>query len=64
MAEHIAFDQIQAIRRGVTLVAGEDQLTVALHGAQTTTQGFQRLFFGQLEGPWPTLHGTWAFMAL
>ncbi len=64
VAEHIAFDQIQAIRQGVTLVAGEDQLTVALHGAQTTTQGFQRLFFGQLEDLGQLFTGHGLFMAL
>ncbi|MNK34962.1 hypothetical protein D3C87_534750 [compost metagenome] len=49
VAEHIAFHQIQTIRQGVTLVASEHELPIALHGAQTTAQGFQRLFVGQLE---------------
>ena len=49
MAEYIPFDQIQTIRQGVTLVASEYQLPIALHGAQTTAQSFQRLFVSQLE---------------
>lgn len=49
VAEYVAFHQIQAIRQGITLVAREDQLSIALHGTQTATQGFQWLFIGQLE---------------
>ena len=64
VAKHIAFDQIQAIRQGVTLVAGEHELPVALHGAQTTSQGFQRLFIGQLEDLGQLFPGHGFLMAL
>ncbi|MNG13600.1 hypothetical protein D3C84_972880 [compost metagenome] len=64
MAEHIAFHQIQTIRQGVTLVPGEHELPIALHGAQTTAQGLQRLFFGQLEGLGQLFPGHGFLMAL
>ena len=64
VANYITFDQIQTIRQGITLVASEYQLSITLHGAQTTTQGFQRLFIFQLEdfGQLFTRHGL--FVAL
>jgi hypothetical protein len=44
-----AADQIELVHRRIGAAAGIDKLTVALHSAQTTTQGFFLLFGGQTQ---------------
>ena len=48
MADDLAAQQIETFRQRIALAAGEDQLTVTLHGAQTTTQRFKVLFVGKV----------------
>ncbi len=49
VADDLAAQQIKPFRQRIALATGKDQLAVALHGAQTTTQRFQVLFVGEVQ---------------
>src|SRR3989338_5063629 len=42
-------DQVELVDRGIGAATGIDQLTIALHSAQTTTQRFELLFSGHAK---------------
>ena len=49
VTDNRSFQQIKAFWQGVTLTAGKDQLSVALHGAQAAAQCFVLLFAFDIE---------------
>ncbi|MNI52481.1 hypothetical protein D3C73_1072700 [compost metagenome] len=49
VAGDTAADQVQFVYRGICAAPGIDKLAVTLHGAQTTAQGFDLVFFVKTE---------------
>ncbi len=49
VTDNLATQQIETFRQRITLAAGEDQLAVALHSAQTASQRFKVLFVGEVQ---------------